>query len=59
MNLKGRPRKEGSKNIKYQIRMSAEDLQKLEEASVKLGISKADVIREGIDIEYLKAKYKE
>ena len=49
-------RRDGSKTERCVLRMSREDMQKLEEASKKLGVSKSDVIRKGIAMEYNLAK---
>ena len=57
MNPNGRPRRDGSKTERCVFRMSKEDMLKLEEASRKLGKTKSDVLREGLDLAYLKAKY--
>lgn len=45
-------RRDGSKTERYEIRLSREDMQKLEFASQQLGMSKSDIIRKGISIEY-------
>lgn len=45
-------RRDGSKTCEFKFRMSREDMNKLEEASKKLGVSKSDVLRDGIDLEY-------
>lgn len=57
MNPSGRPRRDGSKTEEFKFRMSREDMKKLEETANKLGKSKSDVLRDGIELEYLKAKY--
>ena len=50
-------RRDGSKTERCVFRMSKEDEKKLEETSEKLGVPKSDVLREGIELAYLKAKY--
>lgn len=47
----GRPT-ESPKTNNYRIRMTDEELQKLEECCSRTGLSKADVIRKGIDLVY-------
>ena len=46
---KGRPPKEDSRDNQYRIRLSNEELRKLELCCRKTGLSKADVIRKGIE----------
>ncbi len=48
--------RKGDKTCEFKFRMSREDMKKLEETSQKLGISKSDVLRDGINLEYLKAQ---
>ena len=57
MNSNGRPVRDGSKTEEFKFRMSREDASKLEETSRKLGKSKSDILREGIDLVHLKARY--
>ena len=54
----GRPT-EDPKNRGYRIRMSDNDLEKLNFTASILGLSKAEVIRQGIDQMYEKAKKEE
>ena len=48
----GRPPKDDSRDNQYRIRLSDEELQKLDFCCEKTGLSKADVIRKGIDKVY-------
>lgn len=57
-NRREKRRRDGSKTEEFKFRMSKEDLKKLEETGEKLGKPKSDVLREGIELAYLKAKYK-
>lgn len=53
------PRKrtrDGSKTEDFKLRMSKEDMKKLDETSKKLGISKSEVLREGISSQYSSVK---
>ncbi len=45
----GRPPKDDSRENQYRLRMSNEELRKLEVCCKKTGLSKADVIRKGIE----------
>lgn len=47
----GRPT-DNPKNNNYRIRMTDEELEKLEICCERTGLSKADVIRKGIDLVY-------
>ena len=49
---KGRPPKDDSRDKQYRIRLSDEELKKLEFCCKKTGLSKADVIRKGIETVY-------
>lgn len=48
----GRPPKEDSRENQYRLRMSNDELHKLEVCCQKKGLSKAEVIRKGIDLVY-------
>lgn len=55
------PRKrtrDGSKTERYMVRMSKEDMQKLETASQVLGKTKSDIVREGIEVKWQLTRYK-
>lgn len=52
----GRPPKENSRDNQYRIRLSDEELQKLEFCCTKTGLNKADIIRKGIEEVYQKLK---
>jgi len=51
----GRPT-DDKKDSGYRLRMSDTDLEKLDYCSKVLGLAKADIIRQGIDEMYKKAK---
>lgn len=51
----GRPPSENPKDRGYRLRMTDEDLKKLDYCSKVLGMTKAEVIRHGIDEMYEKA----
>lgn len=48
----GRPPKDDSRDKQYRIRLSDSELEKLETCCEKTGLSKAEVIRQGIDKVY-------
>ncbi|RGE72627.1 hypothetical protein [Eisenbergiella massiliensis] len=48
----GRPPKEDARENQYRLRMSDEELRKLEICCKKTGLSKAEVIRKGIEKVY-------
>lgn len=50
----GRPPKEDSRENQYRLRMSNDELHKLEVCCQKTGLSKAEVIRQGIELVYKK-----
>lgn len=50
--------RDGSKTREFKVRMSEEDMKKLEFASQIFDISKSDIIREGIERKYQMARYK-
>lgn len=51
-----RPKLEITKSNQYRIRMTDEELSKLEECCELTGLNKADVIREGIKLVYEQGK---
>ena len=53
---KGRPLSENPKRNNTRIRMTDEERSRLEYAAKVLGLTKADVIRKGVDIMYEKAR---
>ncbi len=48
----GRPRKENPKDIRIQIRLDKETLDKLDECADKNITSRSDIIRQGSDLVY-------
>lgn len=52
----GRPPSDNPKNLSTRIRLSETDLSKLNYSSKVLGLTKAEVIRQGIEKMYDKAK---
>lgn len=50
-----RPRSDDSKRNQYRLRMSDEELEKLEFCCEKLLLTKSEVIRSGLDAMYQKA----
>lgn len=48
----GRPPKEDSRENQYRIRMSDEELRKLNVCCEKTGLNKAEIIRKGIEKVY-------
>lgn len=53
-----RPKSEVIKNNQYRLRMTDEELQKLEYCCKETGLNKADVIRQGIDLVYKETQKK-
>lgn len=54
----GRPKSDNSKDTMLRVRIDDETVHKLEVASRELGISKSDVVRNGIENEYQKVANK-
>ena len=54
---RGRPKTEDAKDYGYRLRMSGEDIAKLEYIHKKTGESKADILRRGLNMAYNLAKY--
>lgn len=55
----GRPRRDGSKTGRVELRISTEEEQMLNDLSELTGESKSDIIRKGIRISYNLEKYNE
>ena len=55
----GRPRRDGSKTGRIEIRISAEEEQMLNDLSDLTGEPKSDIIRKGIKMSYNLEKYNE
>ena len=55
MSLKGRPTND-PKTLNTRIRLSAEDIKRLEYCAEKTGLTKAEIIRQGIKEVYEKIK---
>ena len=45
MSQRGRPRKEGSKNKRCELRLTEEELRMLDQLSTETEISKSDILR--------------
>lgn len=54
----GRPKSDNSKNTMLRVRIDEETVNKLEITSKELGISKSEVVRNGINGEYQKVQKK-
>ncbi|PWL70277.1 MAG: hypothetical protein DBY25_08170 [Clostridiales bacterium] len=52
----GRPPTENPKDRGYRLRVSDEDLQRLDYCAEVLGLTKAEIIRQGIELMYEKAR---
>lgn len=52
----GRPPTENPKDRGYRLRVSDEDLQRLDYCAEVLGLTKAEIIRQGIELMYEKAQ---
>jgi predicted DNA-binding protein len=57
--MAARPKGKDTKNNQYRLRMTDEELEKLEYCSKLTGLTKADVIRKGIDKVYDEVVLKE
>lgn len=54
----GRPKSDNNKDTMLRVRIDEETVHKLEITSKKLGISKSEVVRNGIENEYQKVQNK-
>lgn len=54
----GRPKSDNSKGTMFRVRIDEETVEKLDFTSKELGITKSDVVRNGIENEYKKAMKK-
>lgn len=52
----GRPKSENSKDTMLRVRINDETKKKLDYSAKKFGISRSEVVRNGIENEYQKAK---
>lgn len=52
----GRPKIDNPKSLQYRLRMTKEDLEKLEYCCEVTGKSKAEVLREGLELVYQSVK---
>ncbi len=54
----GRPPKENPKDIRIQIRLDKEELQKLDECVKREASTRSEIVRKGIDMVYSKGENK-
>lgn len=54
----GRPKSDNSKDTMLRVRIDEETVQKLDITSKELGITKSEVVRNGIENEYQKVRKK-
>ena len=59
MKKRGRPLKEGAKHNQYRLRMTEKDIEILEYMANKKGLSKADIIRNSLQMYYSLLKYQD
>lgn len=52
----GRPPKDDSMKERIQIRVSPEDIKKLDEIAERLKTTRSDIVRQGIDLVFEKTK---
>ena len=52
----GRPPKENAKDIRFQVRLDKEYIQRLDECAERDGSTRSDIIRKGIDLVYSDGK---
>lgn len=52
MNGRGRPKKDNAKTGQYRIRLSQDEEAKLARISEETGVSKADILRKGLKMQY-------
>lgn len=50
----GRPKSDNKKDIMFRVRIDDETMQKMETVSKEQGITKSEVVRNGIESEYRK-----
>lgn len=53
---KGQKLKEVTKDMRLQVRIDKETMEKLKETAETVGVSQAEIVRRGIESEYRKAK---
>lgn len=58
MKKRGRPLVGGGKNIKIQVRLSAEDAARIGYVREKTGKTTSEIVREGIRMQYNLAQFK-
>lgn len=51
----GRPKSDNNKDTMFRVRLDEQEVMKLEFASKELGITKSEVVRNGIETEYQKS----
>lgn len=59
MKKRGRPLKEDSKHNQYRLRMTEKDFEMLEYMANKKGLSKANIIRNSLQMYYSLLKYQD
>lgn len=58
MLKRGRPVTGNAKTYQYRLRLSADDVKKLEFIHKKTGKNKAEILRDGLNMQYNLAQYK-
>lgn len=59
MEYERKNRRSGDKKIRFEMRMSNDDIEKLNYISRKTGKNRSDILRDALDIRYHMAKMKD
>lgn len=59
MEYERKNRRSGDKKIRFEMRMSNDDIEKLNYISRKTGKNRSDILRDALDIRYHMAKLKD
>lgn len=59
MEYERKNRRSGDKKIRFEMRMSNDDIEKLNYICIKTGKNRSDILRDALDIRYHMAKLKD
>lgn len=54
----GRPKSDNPRDIQYRLRLTSDEVKRLEYCCKVLGLTKAEVLRQGLEVMYEKAQTK-
>lgn len=54
----GRPKSDNPRDMQYRLRLTSEEVERLEYCCKVLGLTKAEVLRQGLEVMYEKAQTK-